>query len=294
MANRAAIATFHKMADLHKDVIMLIGYFVRTRHKYSWGLCISGVVLFKWWCRDWSFYIWGCCNRWVVILPILWYSKFCVYYPDSPSYYITNVHIHQFYFSKEWWLFVEPENRSDFTQCKFSLYSSVYFSGTCTYIHKCTNTDMHTCTWTHICTTILVCIQDGFFPLSDASQEGYDEIVQMLLQAGATVDLQNKVKDWFNFVHLSLVVCYVQYSKHSWQKKVKRYVQHTGSAWGYVWSNKIIGSLKACLMESAWGMFFPKFGLGILLSVKKKKNSSDFLIMNPELSYMHSAITSYF
>ena len=101
---------------------------------------------------------------------------------------------------------VEPENRSDFTQCKFSLYSSVYFSGTCTYIHKCTNTDMHACTWTCICKTILVCIQDGFFPLSDASQEGYDEIVQMLLQAGATVDLQNKVEDWFNFVHLSYCV----------------------------------------------------------------------------------------
>ena len=40
-----------------------------------------------------------------------------------------------------------------------------------------------------------MCIQDGFFPLSDASQKGYDEIVQLLLQAGATVDLQNKVKD---------------------------------------------------------------------------------------------------
>ena len=43
--------------------------------------------------------------------------------------------------------------------------------------------------------TICMCIQDGFFPLSDASQEGYDEIVQMLLQAGATMDLHNKVKD---------------------------------------------------------------------------------------------------
>ena len=43
--------------------------------------------------------------------------------------------------------------------------------------------------------TIRMCIQDGFFPLSDASQEGYDEIVQVLLHAGATVDLQNKVKD---------------------------------------------------------------------------------------------------
>ena len=38
-------------------------------------------------------------------------------------------------------------------------------------------------------------LQNGFFPLSDASQEGFDEIVRMLLQAGATVDLQNKVKD---------------------------------------------------------------------------------------------------
>ena len=44
---------------------------------------------------------------------------------------------------------------------------------------------------------------------------------------------------------------------------------------------------------SAWGMFFPKFRLGILLSVKKKY-FSDFLIMNPELSYVNSAITSYF
>ena len=52
------------------------------------------------------------------------YSNFRVYYPDLLSYYTTNVHIHQFYFSKEWW-FVEPENRSDFTQCKFPHYSSV-------------------------------------------------------------------------------------------------------------------------------------------------------------------------
>ena len=60
-----------------------------------------------------------------------------------------------------------------------------------TYMHKCTNTYRHA----HEYTTILTCIQDGFFPLSNASQEGYDEIVQLLLQAGATVDLQNKVKN---------------------------------------------------------------------------------------------------
>ena len=39
--------------------------------------------------------------------------------------------------------------------------------------------------------------QDGFFPLFDASQEGHDGIVEMLLQAGATVDLQNKVEDCY-------------------------------------------------------------------------------------------------
>ena len=69
----------------------------------------------------------------------------------------------------------------------------VLTSGTCMYLHK----------WhAHISmrmnaymATICMCIQDGFFPLSDASQEGYDEIVQMLLQAGATMDLHNKVKD---------------------------------------------------------------------------------------------------
>ena len=66
-------------------------------------------------------------------------------------------------------------------------------TGMRSYMHKCTNTLRHARKYT--CTTILTCIQDGFFPLSNASQEGYDEIVQMLLQAGATVDLQNKVEN---------------------------------------------------------------------------------------------------
>ena len=68
---------------------------------------------------------WKWCHTSFLWSHINLYSNFCVYYPDSPSYYTTNVHIHQFYFSKELWLFVEPENRSDFTQCKFSIYSSV-------------------------------------------------------------------------------------------------------------------------------------------------------------------------
>ena len=36
-------------------------------------------------------------------------------------------------------------------------------------------------------------IQDGYSPLHNASQEGHDVIVETLLQAGATVDLQTKV-----------------------------------------------------------------------------------------------------
>ena len=60
---------------LHNDVIMQVGHCVRTRYKYSWGCCISGLFYSGngWYCCDRPFYIWGCCNRWVVILPILWY-----------------------------------------------------------------------------------------------------------------------------------------------------------------------------------------------------------------------------
>ena len=39
--------------------------------------------------------------------------------------------------------------------------------------------------------------QNGCSPLFQASEEGYDEIVEMLLQAGATVDLQTKVEDCY-------------------------------------------------------------------------------------------------
>jgi len=38
-------------------------------------------------------------------------------------------------------------------------------------------------------------MQDGHCPLHIASQKAHDRTVEMLLQAGATVDLQNKVED---------------------------------------------------------------------------------------------------
>ena len=56
-------------------------------------------------------------------------------------------------------------------------------------------------------------MQEGFFPLISASQEGHDRIVEKLLQAGATVDLQNKVV--VIICRLSLVTCHVQYSLYT-------------------------------------------------------------------------------
>ena len=74
-----------------------------------------------------------------------------------------------------------------------AFYCTCVITDTCTYtcIHhsECTGTDDHTHTHTTMCT------QDGFFPLFVASQEGHVRIVEMLLQARATVDLQNKVEN---------------------------------------------------------------------------------------------------
>ena len=53
-----------------------------------------------------------------------------------------------------------------------------------------------------------MCMQVGDSPLLIASQNGHDRIVEMLLQAGATVNLQDKVK----IVLLSLVLCHAHYS----------------------------------------------------------------------------------
>ena len=59
------------------------------------------------------------------------------------------------------------------------------------------HTHTHPVTPTHAHTHMHICVytQEGFLPLHNASVEGYDGIVEMLLQAGATVDLQTKVED---------------------------------------------------------------------------------------------------
>ena len=75
-----------------------------------------------------------------------------------------------------------------------------------TYTTMCTidelfhNVYVHTTTFPHAKhithnhhTNTIVYMQDGFFPLFVACQEGHDRIVEKLIQAGAIVDLQNKV-----------------------------------------------------------------------------------------------------
>ena len=103
-------------------------------------------------------------------------------------------------------MFEEPENNFDFTVLVFLLNVLCSFNFSRVHVHALVHKHRYAHVDMNTYTTIFTCIQNGFYPLFNASQEGYDEIVQMLLQAGATVDLQNKVKDSFNFVHLSLVV----------------------------------------------------------------------------------------
>ena len=66
------------------------------------------------------------------------------------------------------------------------------------HTHICTHMDIHA----HMC--IHIQTQNGFSPLTGASQEGYDGIVEMLLQAGATVNLQSKVEDCYYDSTLSI------------------------------------------------------------------------------------------
>ena len=89
------------------------------------------------------------------------------------------------------------------------MYSSIKLAALCSLLilehYKCTHThartDAHTQTHTHARTHAHAHThthtQDGFFPLYSASSKGYDGIVEMLLQTGATVDLQQKVEDCY-------------------------------------------------------------------------------------------------
>ena len=60
-----------------------------------------------------------------------------------------------------------------------------------TNIHVHLRTQCHT----HTCTHNTMCTQDGTSSLFIASRKGHDRVVEKLLQAGATVDLQEKVEN---------------------------------------------------------------------------------------------------
>ena len=83
-------------------------------------------------------------------------------------------------------------------------------------IHQSEGTDTHECTYNHtymhmqntnmvyiyaqnihICTRTTMCMQNGDSPLYIASQKGHYRIVETLLQTGARVDLQDKVKNYY-------------------------------------------------------------------------------------------------
>ena len=69
--------------------------------------------------------------------------------------------------------------------------------------HMNAHTNAHVHTTTHTCTHNTMCMQNGASSLFVASEKGHDSVVEKLLQAGATVDLQRKVE---NCVLLSIVV----------------------------------------------------------------------------------------
>ena len=74
------------------------------------------------------------------------------------------------------------------------------------HTHTCTHAHARTCTHTHAHTHTHT--QNGSFPLYDASRKGHDKIVEMLLQAGATVDLQTKVRECY-YDSTSSITCSV-------------------------------------------------------------------------------------
>ena len=76
-----------------------------------------------------------------------------------------------------------------------------------THMNAHTNALVHTTTHHAHATHNTMCPQDGYCPLYFASQQGHDRIVEMLLQAGATVDLQSKVEKYYLFFFHLVVPC---------------------------------------------------------------------------------------
>ena len=88
---------------------------------------------------------------------------------------------------------------------------------------------MHTTPHTHTHTHTTMCMQDGFFPLYIASQEGHERVVEMLLQAGGTVDLQSKVENLCSSVNCSVMYSNSLYTKYSTQYSRENKVQRANN-----------------------------------------------------------------
>ena len=84
--------------------------------------------------------------------------------------------------------------------CRFVSVTRKALTHTNAHVHTTTQPCMHM-QYTHTCTPTTVCTQDGDSPLYIASQKGHDRTVEILLQAGATVDLQNKVENYLFTFH---------------------------------------------------------------------------------------------
>ena len=101
----------------------------------------------------------------------------------------------------------------------------------------------HTYPWTH--TTM--CTQDGYCPLHIASRNGHDNIVEMLCQAGATIDLQSKVEDC-NYLFFSHLRCctmqIIQYKLSITNIQGNMNVYPTDNCYWYTLENQIICALE--------------------------------------------------
>ena len=125
-----------------------------------------------------------------------------------------------------------------------------------TNIHVHLRTQCHT----HTCTHNTMCTQDGTSSLYIASQNGHDRIVEMLLQAGATVDLQDKVEDCYLFICHLCCAMHCEVPQHSGEYECRKTYPTVNCCWSL--ENQIISALevrvylvhglRTCIFKTIW------------------------------------------
>ena len=137
-------------------------------------------------------------------------------------------------------------------------------------------TQKYACTFTHKTphTHNTMCTQNGVCPLYIASQKGHDRIVEMLLQAGATVDMQSKVENCY-YLFMSrlccamwIIHCTLSTTQHSGEYEYQKRYPTDNCCWCALeaWVHLVHG-LGTC--------FFNKFGLRMLVW---DQNSSEYIL----------------